>query len=55
MILLMYNEEQDALRLFDTDGFWVDMFDLYHRDGRRTDLQMLLDCGWELVGDFTYY
>lgn len=53
MILVMYNEEQDALRLFSCGhGCWVDMIDVYERIGFKQDqLSLVVEYGWELIGE----
>lgn len=55
MELLFYNEEQDALRVYDTElECWDDMKDIYSGSNfkkRYTSISMLISWGWELVGE----
>lgn len=53
MILVCYNEEQDCVRLYNTEqGYkcWTDMESIgFPR--RLTSLAQLIDWGWEVVGE----
>lgn len=55
MKLLFYSEEQDALRVYDTEWeCWEDMKNLYSGINfkyRRTSLTILIGWGWELIGE----
>lgn len=55
MKLLFYHEEQDALRVYDTEWeCWEDMISIYVDQmhmGRATSLARLISYGWELVGE----
>jgi hypothetical protein len=55
LILVMYNEDQDVIRLYDCFWeCWVDMKDIYVGEkfkDRITSLTQLISWGWNLVGE----
>ena len=54
MELVMYNEEQDALRIYCCDSqCWLDMKHIYVGKlyGQVTSLAWLMSFGWEVVGE----
>jgi hypothetical protein len=53
MILVMYNAEQDAIRLYLCEyECWNDMLDIYvSYEVSSISLHKLISWGWELVGD----
>ena len=55
MSLVMYHEEQDALRIYlCKHECWEDMLDIYidlNAHDKSTSLTMLISYGWELVGE----
>lgn len=53
MILVCYHPEQNALRLYDCAPdreCWVDMA-LIFPPNRKASLAMLIDWGWEVIGE----
>jgi hypothetical protein len=52
MILVCYNEEQDAFRFYDCAlECWEDMIHQFSPRARKCSLAVLLGYGWEVVGE----
>lgn len=52
MSIVMYHPEQDALLIYLTvHQCWWDMLSIRLKTNDLTPMQMLLDWGWELVGE----
>lgn len=52
MLLVCYHEEQNALRLFMCGTrCWEDMYEIWFNTRERTDLNMLMEYGWEVIGE----
>lgn len=51
-ILVMYHAEQNMLRLYLTyPGCWSDMISAWESKREHTPLVLLMEYGWELVGE----
>ena len=52
MILVCYHEEQDALRFYDCGlQCWEDMIYTHVFKSREMSLALLMEWGWEVIGE----